>query len=204
VARLTYAGWIDDWAEGAREACAAARKAVETDPENGTALAVAAFTIAALGGGLDETVELANRALRLHPNSSTVCTNCAWVFTYGGEYGKALDLLDTARRLNPLDPRGYLMNNATAVAYFFAGHFEETERWTRRSLEKWPAVPVSLRYRAAALVHLGRVEEARAIISNLLSIQPNSTLARSGQIRHSDPAKLDMYLDALRQAGLPE
>jgi adenylate cyclase len=167
-------------------------------------LAVAAFTIVGLGGGLEETLELANRALRLHPNSSTVCTNCAWVFTYSGEYERALNLLNTARRLNPLDPRGYLMNNATAAAHFFAGHFEETERWTRRSLEKWPAHPVSLRYRAAAFVHLGRIEEARAIISELLSVQPNSTLARSGHVRHSDPAKLRLYLGALRAAGLPE
>ena len=74
------------------------------------------------------------------------------------------------------------MNTATAAAHFFGGQFEETERWTRRTLERWPAHPVNLRYRAAALVQLGYVEEARRTVSELLKVQPNSCVRARGKL----------------------
>ena len=64
---------------------------------------------------------------------------------------------------------------------------------------------VPLRYKAAALVHLGRLVEARSIIATILTKQPDLTirfLRESFKFRL--PRMTDMYLGALREAGLPE
>jgi adenylate cyclase len=202
--RLVTAGWIDDRDKAAETGCQAARKAVEADPQNGTVLARSALALASLGGSLDEAAELAHAAIHLQPNSSTVCSHCGWVFTLNGTYGRALDLFEEARRLNPLDPRGYMTNNGIIAAHLFSRHFEEAELWTRRTLAKWPSHPMTLRSRIAALVLLGRVDEARIVVTDLLKVQPNSSLSRSRRSHYRDTEMFGVYIDALRQAALPE
>jgi adenylate cyclase len=204
LTRMAIAGWMADWDQASQQACDAARNTIEADPESGTGLAIAAVTLANLGGKLDQAVEIANKALRLHPNSSTVCANCGWVFLLGAEYDRALALFEAARRMSPLDPRGYFTNAGTAGAYLFSRQFEEAELWTRKTLDKWPSHPVSLRYRAAALALLGRLEEARSVVSDVLKVQPNSSLSRSRKSSYRDQEMFRVYLEALRIAGLPE
>jgi adenylate cyclase len=202
--RLVLAGWIANFEQGAEEACEAARKAVEADRENGTVLAAAAMTLVSVGGKLDEAAELANSAIRLHPSSSAVCTHCGWVFLKNAEYDRALALLETARRLNPLDPRGHVTNNGIVGTYLFSKRFEEAELWSRQTLDKWPSHPVTLRYRAVTLVELGRLDEARSVVAHLRKVQPNSSLARSRLSPYRDQEMFELYIDGLRRAGLPE
>lgn len=55
-----------------------------------------------------------------------------------------------------------------AAAHFFAGHFNDTVALTERILGEVPTHNVARRYRAAALAHLGRIDEANAVIADLL------------------------------------
>ena len=82
--------------------------------------------------------------------------------------------------------------------------FGEAEHWSRRSLADNPTWAGTRRYHAAALAELGRLDEARAEIAALLQVQPNSSIARSrlNSFRHG--WMYDLYLGALRAAGLPE
>jgi hypothetical protein len=61
----------------------------------------------------------------------------------------------------------------------------------------------TLRWRAATLVQLGRIDEARADVRALLAIRPKTTVS---EVRQSFDfvLNLDQHLDSLRQAGLPE
>ncbi|MBJ6124033.1 adenylate/guanylate cyclase domain-containing protein [Microvirga splendida] len=204
LARMTVGGWIADWSYGSEQACEAAHRAIGADNANGTALSIAAFTLAGLVGHFDEAADLANNALRLHPNSAFVCTNCGWVFVHIGEYERALSLLDTARRMSPIDPRVHLINSGTTAAYLFSGRFEEAELWARRTLERMPSHPVSLRYHTAALVFLDRLDEARAVASKLLEVQPNTSITRSRRSHYRDKAMFERFLEALKLAGIPE
>src|SRR3712207_4820922 len=102
--------------------------------------------------------------------------------------------------MSPLDPRGYFTNNGTAGAYLLSGSYAQAELWTRRTLDKWPSHPVALRYRAAALVLLDRVDEARSVISELLKVQSNSSLSRSRRAHYQDAEMYGVYLEALRKA----
>src|SRR6185312_3675386 len=85
IVELAVGGHWADWQEAATEGTAAASRAIRADPENGTAFGAAAWTIAMLGGSLEQAVEYAERALDLNPNSAYVHTCCAWAFIYNGE-----------------------------------------------------------------------------------------------------------------------
>jgi adenylate cyclase len=50
-----------------------------------------------------------------------------------------------------------------------------------------PTHNVARRYRAAALGHLGRIDEARAVIADLLNAQPSSNLRSSRSSVFRDP-----------------
>jgi hypothetical protein len=73
----------------------------------------------------------------------------------------------------------------------------------RGVLARVPTHPVSLRFIAASLVHLGKPDEAHAAIQKLLQAYPDMTISRvRSHFRH--PWMTELYLDALRAAGLPE
>jgi len=166
--------------------------------------ASAAWTISMLGGLHLQGREFAERALRLHPNSADVRTACGWSFSFGGEPETALEHFEVARRLSPLDPRAFLTQTATASANFFLRRFEETVDWSTRVLQQKPTWVPALRYRAAALAHLGHTEDARADITQLLAHQPACTLGWLTVYKFRHPWMQALFSEGLRLAGLPE
>jgi hypothetical protein len=60
-----------------------------------------------------------------------------------------------------------------------------------------------LRWRAAALVKLGRIEEAGAVMQALLALKPDLTVGKALAFFDYLPNHRD-YVDCLRRAGLPE
>jgi adenylate cyclase len=206
IGRMTVGSWISDWRTGGAQARDIALQAVRADPENGTALSIAAWAMGILTGPIEQAAELAHHALRFHPNSALVRTNCGWVFVYNGESELALEHLHVARRISPLDPRGYVTMNGIAAAHFFGRRFDEAVQWARRALQENPTLHVSLRFLSAALVHLGRKEDAQDTIRELLRIQPNASLSRwrSGPMTHRYNWMREMFIEGLKAAGLPE
>jgi adenylate cyclase len=201
---LSVNGWNENWEQDNQDACSAGNRAVSSDPENGIALSTYAFALAVLSGEFDEALELAERALRVQPNSVHVRNYCGWVFIYNGEAERAIAQFETARRQNPLDPRAYVTHMGLAAATFFARRFNESIRWSRRALLDAPSSHPARRYLAAALAHLGQSDEAKRVVEDLLVLQPNSTLtrARTNPFIHSWMA--DLYVGGLALAGLPD
>ena len=131
-------------------------------------------------------------------------TTYAYVLVYHGEPDKALEQLEAARRLNPLDPREYLTLNAIALVHLVSRRFAEVLRWTERTIQQRRTYPPPYRFRAAALAHLGRMDEAAATITEVLKLQPNSTVSRAARIGFRNPEHRAILLEGLRKAGLPE
>ena len=197
---------VGDWRTGTEltsEVQQAASMAIKLDPENGEALGVAAWALAILGGPLDQAADFARRAVMVHPNSAVVRAHCGWVLVYSGDFEEALMHLQVARRMDPLDPRFHQAQNAMAAAYFFQRDFQKALELARGVVARVPTHPVSLRWIAASLVHLGKLEEARAAIQKLRQAYPDFTVSKvRSYFRH--PWMTELYLDALRVAGLPE
>jgi adenylate cyclase len=197
---------VGNWktvAELAPEAQQAALRAVKLDPENGEALGAAAWALAVLGGPLDQAVDFARRAVVVHPNSAGVRAHCGWALVFSGELEEALASLEAGRRMDPLGPRFHITQNAMAAAYFFQRNFQKALELSRGVLARVPTHHVSLRFAAASLVHLGQLDEARATIQQLRHADRDAAISRTrAYFRHQWMNEL--YIDALRAAGLPE
>jgi len=204
LGRLIVRASVESASARAAEACEIALKAAALGSDNGSILASAAWTVSMLGGLHRQGKEFAERALRLHPNSADVRTACGWSFIFEGEPERALEHFEVARRLSPLDPRAFITQTATASANFFLRRFEEAVDWSTRVLQQKPTWVAALRYRAAALAHLERIEDANADIKQLLGLQPNCTLRWLTVYKYRHPWMQELLSDGLRLAGLPE
>lgn len=204
IGRSVVAGWRADIEAADEAAFQFAQRAIAADPENGEALATAAWAYATLGGRFEAALDHAERALRIRPNSPTIRNFCGAVFAAAGESERAIEQYSAADRLSPVDPRAYVHLGGLATAHFFARNFEEAVRRTRRILADWPTHAVSMRYLAASLAHLGRTSEAQQVIADLLRVQPNSSLSRSRHSRFRHPWMYELYIGGLEAAGLPE
>ena len=134
-----------------------------------------------------------------------VRTRTGVAYGNSGENDKALDQYEAARRLNPRDSKSStFMFTGIAVAHFFARRFEECIHWGGRATAITSRASTQRRFVIAALAHLGRLDEARAELAELLGNDPAFSLkrARLSSFRHEWMYAL--YLDGLRKAGLPE
>jgi adenylate cyclase len=189
---------------GSVECCEAALRAATLGSDNGSILATAAWALCMVGGLHDQGKEFAERALSLQPNSADVRTACGWSFLFCGEPERAQEHFEVARRLNPLDPRTFFTQTAMAAANFYQRRFDHTVDWATRVVQQKPAWVPALRYRAAALTHLGRLNEARADVARLLAAQPSCTVRWLTVYTFRHRWMEELFSDALRRAGLPE
>ena len=155
-------GWHESRRRAIDEACEAASRALAAGPDNSTCLAAAAFAFAVLAGRFEEACELAERAIDVHPNSTFVRNRAGAVYSVSGESDKAIAQFEAAQRMNPLDNKTATFTFTVAtVAHFFARRFEESVRWGRRTMAITPNANIARWITAAALGHLGRIDEAR-------------------------------------------
>ena len=181
-----------------------ARKAIACDRDDAEVLGAAAYMLA-WNGDHDEAVELARRAIELNSHSSQVCNWCGWALVFAGFFEEAIALYQEALVLDPLNARDPSNFAGVAAGNFYLKNFDEAASWAKRGVAKNAEHTSSLRYQAAALGHAGRLDEAREVVATLLARQPNSSLTRSGEgnsLRH--PWMLELYIEGLRRAGVPD
>jgi len=200
----TIQGWHESWSRGLDEAFRLADRALAAGPDNSTCLASAAFTYGVLSNRFEEALELANQAVMVHPNSVFVRNRAAAVYVKCGEIDKAIAQCEAACRMNPLDSKkaATFTFSTLSFALYMARRYEESIRAGRRAL---PQSNIARRYVAISLAQLGRTEEARVEIAELLKHQPGASLAAVQQqafFRHQWMKELQM--EGLRKAGLRE
>ncbi|MFA1625040.1 hypothetical protein ACDY96_20295 [Rhizobium mongolense] len=122
---------------------------------------------------------------------------------YIGEHDRAIECLHRSMRLNPLDQRTITNAAYLAFAHLFGRQPKEAVSWAQRAVVLAPN-PLSYRILAASLAEAGRIDEARNATVELLKLQPISCLRRSRGANYRRPEDLDLYVQALRKAGLPE
>jgi tetratricopeptide (TPR) repeat protein len=150
---------------------------------------------------------LIERACALNPNSAIAWNRAGLVKAYLGESAAAIENLERAMRLSPVDPLLYLSQVAMGFAHFCAGRYDDAVAWLERSSNERPDYPVSLRIKAAALAQSGHLDEARQVMAKLLRVAPQTRLsahARSALtvIRRREDAT--RFVEGMRLAGMPE
>jgi TolB-like protein/class 3 adenylate cyclase/TolA-binding protein len=145
----------------------------------------------------EKAISEAERAIALDPNDPSNHVQMAYALIFAGRPKEAVDFIKRAMRLDPHYPAYYLY--VLGLSHFAMGQLEEAvtlfERVHRRNPEvrRW-AAPL-----AATYAHLGRDQEARAVLDKY-----GYTLL-GGQWYYwpfKDPAVADRFTEGLRKAGL--
>jgi tetratricopeptide (TPR) repeat protein len=125
-----------------------------------------------------------------------------------GRGGETEAHIEQALRLSPRDTYVFIWALFVGQAKFWQGADAEAIVWLRRSLEANRNSPNTHFYYAAALSHLGELDEARAAAQAGLALNPSFSIHR---FRANTPCSHPVYLagrervlEGLRMAGVPE
>src|SRR5579863_1032664 len=201
-------GW-DAVSEAERaEAAFLARQVIETGRDDPDVLWMAGYTIAVLAGEPSTALAAIDRALALNPNSALAWSARGWVLDMQNQPGPAIEALREAMRLSPLDPLAYLFAAGLAFVHMVARQHEEAIKWADRTLQAQPRHIVAMRMKLVCLAFLGRTDDAREWLKNVLAVQPGLTVAgwkaSIAAMSIFSPELFALYADGLRKAGVPE
>jgi len=199
-------GWSTSPAESIKQAIEIAKKAAainDTLPEVHSLWS----NIYLAQGEYDKAISAGEKAIAFGPNNALCHVLLAHTMTSAGRFEKAIELAEKALRLSPYSSAWYLM--MIDDAYRMAGRYEEALAIGKQHLDrclKGECEPFTAHMGlAATYVGLGRIEEARSHVTELLKIMPDLSLDKARKmISFKDPAHVELALDALRRAGLPE
>ncbi len=148
------------------------------------------------------------RALALNRNLGAAH---AWIGLAKITMGRAEETeahVNDAFRLSPADAVTFIWNHIRGLAKLHLGADEEAVAWFRRSIDASRNYPLNHFYSAAALAHLGRLNEARAEVKAGLALAPKFSIARFRRTADSDNptylAQRERILEGLRKAEIPE
>ncbi|RFB78266.1 winged helix-turn-helix domain-containing protein [Methylovirgula sp. 4M-Z18] len=204
-AQCHFQGWAQQDEADRAAAVRQAWRSVELAPNDAQVLWMAAFAIWNMAQTERERArDLFNRSLLVNPNSAMALTLAGWIETMCGNGGNGRAMVERAQRLNPRDPRGWLMSGVMALAAVIDENYAEALRWAERSLAQNRRFAPALRVVAVANVKLGRLDRARTAVAELLEIEPGLTISGFfARIPVPLESMAKTYADALKAAGLP-
>jgi adenylate cyclase len=177
-----------------------AQKAIELDSSLAEAHAALSYALLTMRQH-DKAIEVAEQAVRLDPNSPAALFTLAQSLHFSGRWEEGLPLLRQAIRLNPFVPIYYSYFGAACRE---TGRYEEGIAALKKSLKFAPNDLFANLGLAGLYVYAEREDEARAVITEIMRIDPNFSLKR--YVGSAQPWRESVdtsrYLDAMRKAGL--
>ena len=167
---------------------------------------MAGAALSLLGGEHALAMRAVERALALNPNCAQAWASAAAQHCYANRPDPAIETVQRAMRLSPLDSLFPMWEWIAGYALMLAGRYEEALEWVDRSLHDRPGFHATIRGRVALCGYLGRTDEAKEWIVRLLAVNPGHTVAwfKNFGGRFLSPATLAIWVEGLRRAGLPE
>ncbi len=199
-------GWsIDPPADCAR-AMELAGKAMELDSQNALALATYGHLQSYLLHDYDSALVYFDRALVACPNHSFAWFYSCPTLAYIGRGEQAVKHMEQALRLSPLDRSLYTYYSGMNLAHYSLGAYEESVKWGKLSASENPYYTSNLRYLAASLAALDRLDEAHEVAAALVSRDPHFRLSKfeSSLLPFRDRDVGAQFMEHMRKAGLPD
>jgi adenylate cyclase len=206
IARTILSGtmyWAADQRENNRgRIFAAAKRALTLDDENINAQYV--LSIASSHAGDPEAgLRFAERATQLNDNFPLGYFAYSVACLYLGRPEDGLHAIDRALRLSPSDPQIFFWHSTKASALYLCGRYAEAMESARQSLGL-RRYHTALRVLAASYARLGRMDEARDAVRDLLAHQQGDMTISAVIEPFRRNLDRDRYAEALRLAGMPE
>jgi adenylate cyclase len=141
----------------------------------------------------------AERALTLNPLDASAKAYLGTLIATTGDWERGCEMVESAMQLNPNCP-GYFYTVRCWNSYRLGKYEEVLEELARINMPSYFHYPAM---QAAALAQLGRYEEAKKAVQDLLALRPDfATAARSEYGKWYSPEQTEPILEGLRKAGL--
>ena len=194
-------GWASSFDEA--EIARLIERAAEIGNDDAVALCWAGHVHAYFFKDVDRALALIDRALELDTNLATAWQRSGWLRGYIGDADGAIQSLNRAIRLNPLDPRVFLTQSAMSFAHFIAERDDEAAHWAAAALRVKPNWLPALRMAIVSNAMRGRSDEADKALKLYFRADPQVSAAKICECypfrRSRDRERL---LLGLRKAGL--
>jgi len=142
-------------------------------------------------------------ALALNPNFAPALNGRGVQAIYAGQPQSAIPDIERAMRLDPGFSQQYL--HFLGLAHFMLGHYETAATMFRERILLVPETDMTRSALASTLGHLGEIEEARQVWSELKQINPKySYFEHIGRLPFANPADAERMTEGLARAGLPD
>ena len=142
-------------------------------------------------------------ALALNPNYALAWNTRGNAEAYSGHPLAAIPYFERAMRLDPAFTQQYI--HFLASAYLVAGQYKAAEASFRERIRLAPETDLSRGLLISALGHLGHIDEARRVWSELKQLNPKYSFAgHLSRLPFSNPADADRIKDGIAEAGLWE
>jgi TolB-like protein len=125
---------------------------------------------------------------------------------YMDRFGESISRFEEAIRLTPHDPWRWGFLSYRSMAHLFMKQHEAAAEWANKAILVPNCHYSANAHLVAALGHMGRVDDMRAAVEELLRKKPefSCNLARKNLFYIKSSAQMEHYLDGLHKAGLPD
>ncbi len=145
------------------------------------------------------------RAISLNPNHAWAVGALGGLHCNDGRPNEAIAALSKAMRASPHDPLMWIWMLWVAATHLYAGNFQAAVDAADRLIRFRPDKSNAYRLKAAALGHLGQIEEAKRALKIATEVSPQNfeyfVRKRPTWMRTVDH---DLQIEGLRKAGLPQ
>jgi TolB-like protein/Tfp pilus assembly protein PilF len=149
----------------------------------------------------DQAIAEAERAIALDPNSVVGYRALSEIMDFSGKPAEAVGLAEKAMRLDPRNRDLYLFFQGKS--YNQMGRYQEAIPMLKRHLARYPNNVGAHSHLVVDYTELGREDEARAEVAEVLRISPQFSLdVWMRMIPFKDPAWQKRYYADLRKAGV--
>ena len=193
--RLCFDGWAKDPVASRHKAIALAEQASAVADDDAGVLANAALVLGRTEEDINTAISLIDRSLTLNPSSARGWYASGFIRVHAGQYDAAIEHLERSLRLSPRGSLGAGM--ALGMAHFFSRRFAQAAEILTMSMREG-ASATAYCFLASCYGHMGRLDEARAVIERLGAIAPNAL--SSSLVPYSNPEQRELFLSGLRLA----
>jgi adenylate cyclase len=195
--QLATSGWAEELKTTRRKASDLARQALQVGENDPGILANAAFVLGLYGEDIGAMIGLVDRALTLNPSFARGWYLSGLLRLWAGQPDLTIEHLETALRLSPRERMGVHLT-VMGEAYFFKRQFDEAASKLLLAIQDHPGSPLAYRFLASCYAHMGRLDEARAIVARLRAITPQVV---PSELPWRKPEDRELLLSGLRLAA---
>jgi len=145
------------------------------------------------------------QTLRFAPFDARVLSFCGWANLWCGQAQDAYDCFIKSLEFGRLGAFYVASIGGAACASLQLGRDEEALEHVEKGLKLSDTYPTFYGVKSAALAHLGRIDEAREVLAQYRTLEPERTIkAWQATNNYANSEGGRRYFEGLRLAGLPE